>query len=282
MITVITLPALAQVDTGIIEGTVKGANGAAVPKTPVTITETRTNISFKVFTDAKGNYVSRPLKSGIYSVSVSAPGFKTSLRSGIVVQVQDRVQVDARLEAGAETETVTATGAASAEGDRHLLCGGRFGDNLQVVRIDPYVGDKEFVKNVAESHAAAAQLGKICLVEKASSAAVKEFGKQMVEADIQTRQELQQSATALKIDLPAEAPRKTKKDEEKLAKLSGADFDHAYAKMAADDQKQVVKQFEREAKNGKLPTLKDYAAKNLPMEQERQKQAEALTTGAGR
>jgi putative membrane protein len=145
-------------------------------------------------------------------------------------------------------------------------------------QTDPYAGDKDFVKTIAESSATEAQLGKIAQ-EKASSDGVKEFGKQMVEAQSQTGQELQQAATALKIDLTSGPPRKAKKDEEKLAKLSGADFDHAYTKMAADEQKQAVKQFEREAKEGKSPALKEYAAKKLAAEQEREKQAEALTTG---
>jgi putative membrane protein len=100
----------------------------------------------------------------------------------------------------------------------------------------------------------------------------------MVETHTQTSQQLKQAASELKIQLPAEAPRKAKKAEEKLAKLSGPDFDRAYAKMAADEQKQAVKQFEREAKNGKVPGVKDFAAKNLPAEQERQKQAEELAS----
>jgi putative membrane protein len=148
----------------------------------------------------------------------------------------------------------------------------------QSQQADPYAVDKDFVKSVAESSATEIHLGKIAQ-EKASSDAVKELGEQMVEAHTQTAQQLQQAATALKTDLPAEPPRKAKKDEDKLAKLSGAGFDRAYAKMAADEQKQAVKQFEREAKNGKSPALKDYAAKNLSAEQERQKQAEELTTG---
>jgi putative membrane protein len=91
---------------------------------------------------------------------------------------------------------------------------------------------------------------------------------------------LKQAAVALNIQVPAEPPRKAKKAEDKLTKLSGADFDRAYAKMAADEQKQTVKQFEREAKNGKVPGMKDFAAKNLSAEQERQKQAEELATAA--
>jgi putative membrane protein len=148
----------------------------------------------------------------------------------------------------------------------------------QDMQMDPYAADKDFLKNAAESSAAQVQLGKLAQ-EKASSDAVKEFGKQMVTAHTQTGDQLKEAAAALKMQLPAEPPRKAKKAEEKLAKLSGADFDRTYAKMAADEQKQTVKQFEREAKNGKVQAMKDFAAKNLPAEQERQKQAEELTGG---
>ena len=54
LVNVIALPVLAQLDTGIIEGTVKDSSGAAVPKAAVTITETQTNIRFSALTDAQG------------------------------------------------------------------------------------------------------------------------------------------------------------------------------------------------------------------------------------
>ncbi len=50
--------------------------------------------------------------------------------------------------------------------------------------------------------------------------------------------------------------------------------------MAADEEKQVVRQFEREATNGQVPGVKDFAVKNLSAEQERQKQAEELANAA--
>jgi putative membrane protein len=144
-------------------------------------------------------------------------------------------------------------------------------------QMDPYVADKDFVTNVAESSATELQLGKLAQ-DKASNDAVKDLGKQMVEANTQTSQQLKQAAAQLKIQVPEEPPRKAKKAEDKLTKLSGADFDRAYTKMAADEQKHAVKQFEREAKSGKVPEVKDFAAKNLPREQARQKQAEELAS----
>jgi len=148
----------------------------------------------------------------------------------------------------------------------------------QDAQMDPYMADKEFVKGATESSATEVQLGKLAQ-EKASSDAVKELGKQMVEAHTQTAQQLKKAADALNVQMPSEPPRKAKKAEEKLAKLSGADFDRAYVKIAADEQKQTVKQFEREAKNGRVQGVKDFAAKNLPAERERQKQSEELAAG---
>jgi hypothetical protein len=108
--TFLALPIAAQLDNGIIEGTVRDASGATVPKGAVTITETQTNNRFEVLTDSQGNYVSPPLKVGIYSVSVGSAGFKTYTREGIVLNVQDRLRVDATLEVGGRTEQVVVTG----------------------------------------------------------------------------------------------------------------------------------------------------------------------------
>lgn len=144
---------------------------------------------------------------------------------------------------------------------------------------DLYTEDKDFVRNAAETSATEVHLGKLAQ-DKGSTDQVKDLGKRMVEANTQTSQQLQQAATALKIQVSNEPPRKAKKAGEKLAKLSGTAFDRAYVKLATDEQKQAVKQFDREAKNGKAQGLKDFAAKRLPAEQEREKQAEDLASAA--
>src|SRR5258708_39552695 len=87
-------------------------------------------------------------------------------------------------------------------------------------QMDPYIVDKDFVRNVAESSATEMQLGKLAQ-EKASSDAVKELGKQMVEAHTETSKQMKQAATALNIQMPADPPKKAKKAEDKLTKLSG-------------------------------------------------------------
>ena len=146
-------------------------------------------------------------------------------------------------------------------------------------QMDPYSTDKDFVRSVAESSATQVELGKLAQ-QKGSSDAAKELGKRMVEAHTQTGEQLKQAGAALNIRVPSEPPRKARKAQDKLAKLSGPDFDRAYGKVAADEEKQAVKQLQREAKNGRVAGMKDFAAKNLSAEQERRKQAEELAGAA--
>ena len=146
------------------------------------------------------------------------------------------------------------------------------------MQMDPYAVDKDFLKDAMESSTTQVQLGNLAW-DKGSSDAVKELGKQMAEAHTQTGEQLKKAADQLKVPVSAEPSRKTRKAEDKLAKLSGTDFDRTYTKMSLDEQKQAVKQFQREASNGRIPALKEFAARNLPAEQERQKKVEELAGG---
>lgn len=141
--------------------------------------------------------------------------------------------------------------------------------------IDPFSADKKFVKDAAEGSLTEVELGKLAQ-EKGSSEAVKEFGSRMVEDHGKASQELQQLATKTGLEVPSELPRKAKKAHEKLAKLSGPEFDKAYAKMMMNDHKGDAKSFDRQAKDGKIPEVKEFAAKNLPTIQEHKKLAEQL------
>jgi outer membrane receptor protein involved in Fe transport len=96
----------AQVDMATIVGTVQDASGAVVPAAAVTARELNTNISTSTKADASGNFVITPLKIGRYVVTVEAAGFKQEARSGIDLQVQDRLKVNFTLQVGAITDTV--------------------------------------------------------------------------------------------------------------------------------------------------------------------------------
>ncbi len=89
-----------QSTTGTIVGSVTDPSGAVVPGVVITVTDLGTNITAKATTDGHGDYVVTPLAIGTYSVSFEAKGFKKYVDSGVKVDVQDRVRVDASLQIG--------------------------------------------------------------------------------------------------------------------------------------------------------------------------------------
>jgi putative membrane protein len=147
--------------------------------------------------------------------------------------------------------------------------------------VDPMISARKFVKEAAQGSATEIALGKLAQ-EKGSSDAVKQFGKRMVEDHSKATEELKQAAEMAKIQVPSEPPKKAKKAQDKLSKLSGADFDRAYAKTMVSDHKEDVKAFEKEARDGSVPPVKNFAAKTLPTLEEHLKLAEELDAAAGK
>jgi len=103
--------AIAQVDQGAINGVVKDPSGALVPGAQVTLTNTDTNFVLQGKSDAKGEYSFSPIKIGKYTVSATAPGFEITTQENVVVNIQDRLNIDITLKPGGAKETVTVTGA---------------------------------------------------------------------------------------------------------------------------------------------------------------------------
>ena len=62
------IPALAQVTTGIVAGTVTDQTGAVVPDAPVTITNTATGATRTMNTNSSGGYRFEALPQGTYQV----------------------------------------------------------------------------------------------------------------------------------------------------------------------------------------------------------------------
>jgi hypothetical protein len=93
-------------DRGIITGLVIDPSGAAVPGASVTITNTDTGVATPVSTSQAGNYGSPPLILGNYSVRIEKEGFKSFVRSGIILDGGVTFRQDATLELGAIAQTV--------------------------------------------------------------------------------------------------------------------------------------------------------------------------------
>lgn len=106
------VPALSQVTTGTILGTVTDPSGAAVAGATVTITDIGRGTSVTRQTDESGSFIAPFLNPGTYRVSVEQPGFKKAEQPSVSVAVDQRARVDVALQVGNVTETVEVTAAA--------------------------------------------------------------------------------------------------------------------------------------------------------------------------
>lgn len=103
-------PALdAQQDQGVIAGTITDSTGAVIPGASIVIRNVNTNISVEMQSNASGTYVSRPLRIGVYEVSVTSEGFKKSVQTGIEIHPGDRLGVNIALEVGNVVEVIEVT-----------------------------------------------------------------------------------------------------------------------------------------------------------------------------
>ena len=98
---------------GSISGTVKDQSGALVPSATLTLVNLDLTSSYKASTDAQGFYSFPSLPVGRYELTIEAAGFKTQKKTGLVVDADAALHVDADLELGEKSETVTVTSAAA-------------------------------------------------------------------------------------------------------------------------------------------------------------------------
>jgi hypothetical protein len=100
--------AAAQDTTASILGSITDASGGGVANAKVTVFSVeRQRVEQSVKTASGGEFVAPLLPIGTYNLSVEAPGFKKTIREGIVLNVNDRITVNVKLEVGDVTQTVS-------------------------------------------------------------------------------------------------------------------------------------------------------------------------------
>jgi putative membrane protein len=124
-------------------------------------------------------------------------------------------------------------------------------------------GEERFVTNAAHDNLAEVQLGKLA-AERGTSDEVKKFGERMVTDHRKADDELKQLASTKGLSVPSEPDSRAKKEYDRLAKMSGAEFDRAYMDLMVKEHERDVKAFERAASKEKEAQLRDWAAKTLP------------------
>src|SRR5690349_17166134 len=107
-------PANAQVLFGSMVGNVTDASDAAVPGANVKITDLSTNEVRTFSANQNGAYNAVNLPAGTYQIEITKEGFRTFSANNVLVNQNNVVRVDARLEVGAQTEKIEVSAEAAA------------------------------------------------------------------------------------------------------------------------------------------------------------------------
>ncbi len=97
--------------TGAVQGVVKDSSGAVVPGARIVLINATSQQKTQTLTNGAGTYAFAFVPPGEYTLTVDHAGFNRFVREKIPVDVAARVVVDVMLQVGAQTQTVTVTGA---------------------------------------------------------------------------------------------------------------------------------------------------------------------------
>jgi hypothetical protein len=103
----------AYAQTARITGRVTDATGAVVPGTSITVTNAGTGAERKVSANEDGYYTVPLLPPGAYRLQVDHQGFKPITRSGVILEVDQRAEINFVLELGTLSEKIEVAAAAA-------------------------------------------------------------------------------------------------------------------------------------------------------------------------
>jgi putative membrane protein len=140
--------------------------------------------------------------------------------------------------------------------------------------------DAAFVKKAADGGLAEVALAKLAQ-EKASSDEVKAFAAKLEKDHTQANTELTQVASQKNVTLPSAPSKMHQAKQDKLSKLSGAEFDKAYVAAMVEDHQKDVRDFQRQATSGADADVKAFAAKTLPTLKDHLQHVQELAKSVG-
>jgi putative membrane protein len=135
--------------------------------------------------------------------------------------------------------------------------------------------DQKFLKKAADDGLDEIELGKLA-VQKAPNRQVKNFGQRMIDDHGKANDQLKAMASNKGVELPQKTGSKNKARKERLAKLSGDQFDNAYMAEMLKDHKEDVAEFLQESKAGGDADVKAFATTTLPTLESHLKLAESI------
>ncbi len=133
---------------------------------------------------------------------------------------------------------------------------------------------EDFVSEVAISDMFEIQSGEIAQIK--GDAQEKALAKQMIADHQRTRGELRALVENVKVVIPSGLDRAHQAMIDALNRLDGIGFDKLYGSDQLSSHKAAISLFERYAKGGENPALKDWAIRTIPMLRQHLDMARAL------
>ena len=149
---------------------------------------------------------------------------------------------------------------------------GAHGSTIETGHANP---DEHFIHEAAAGGMMEVELGRLA-AERAASAEVKAFGQRMVTDHSKANQQLLRIATSKGMTLPRELPADMQRERDRLARMSGAEFERAYMQHMVKDHKKDVAEFEKQAEKGTDLAVRTFAQQTLPTLREHLTLAESL------
>jgi len=121
--------------------------------------------------------------------------------------------------------------------------------------------DQKFITEAIQGNYAEVEMGKLAQ-QKGQSDAVKSFGQMLVSDHSAANEKAIAAAKQMGVTPPTGPSDKQKADHDKMAKMSGADFDRSFARDMVADHKKDIKEYEKAAE--KKDPAGQYASESLP------------------
>jgi len=125
-------------------------------------------------------------------------------------------------------------------------------------------GDTKFAMEAAQGGMAEVQMAQVVL-QKTNNQAVKAFAQRMVDDHTKLNDQMKQVASTQSMTLPTNVDPKDQAEMSKLSNMSEPQLDRAYIDYQVKDHEKDIKEFQKEANNGKDAQLKQLAQQALPI-----------------
>lgn len=137
----------------------------------------------------------------------------------------------------------------------------------------------EFIEKAGMAGLAEVKISNLAL-DKSTTPSIREFASRMVKDHTAAAKELKEAAAGTGIALPQGMDQEHMDILQKLSKLSGREFDSAYANVMKQDHDSAIALFENAAGDNSLsPRLREFATRSLQLLRGHQLQAHNLPAG---